>query len=217
MLTLDLPRGSGPLEVLCLGSHSDDVEIGCGGALLKLVQQRPVSVTWVVFSASGVRVEEAKSSANQFLQGAANADVRVLSFRDGYFPFIGAEIKDYFETLKRSCSPQLIFTHTRDDRHQDHRLISDLTWTTFRNHMVLEYEIPKYDGDLGTPNAFVTLDKETCRRKVEMLTNVFQTQRNRHWFTEETFFGLMRLRGIECAAETGYAEAFYCRKAVLSL
>jgi LmbE family N-acetylglucosaminyl deacetylase len=208
--------GTAPLRVLCLGAHSDDLEIGCGGAMLALVASgRPVSVHWIVFSASQVRAEEAEASAREFLAGAAATDVRVERFRDGFFPYVGTEIKEYFEALKPQCAPDLIFTHFRDDRHQDHRTISDLTWNTFRNHLILEYEIPKYDGDLGAPNTFVHLEEDVCRRKVAALTRVFQTQRNRHWFTDDTFFSLLRLRGIEAGSPTGYAEAFYSRKAVL--
>jgi LmbE family N-acetylglucosaminyl deacetylase len=205
-----------PLHILCLGSHADDMEIGCGGTLLKLIESyRNVSVNWVVFSASETRASEAQTSAMKFLEGAAQKTVDVEAFRDGFFPYVGSDIKQYFEDLKGRCSPDLIFTHYRDDRHQDHRLISDLTWNTFRNHFILEYEIPKYDGDLGSPNVFVHLDEAICRRKVRGIIDAFQTQRNHHWFTEETFMSLLRLRGIESAAPDGYAEGFFCRKAVM--
>ena len=207
-----------PLHILCLGSHADDMEIGCGGTLLKLIESyRNVSVEWVVFSASESRASEARTSAMKFLEGAAQTKISVEAFRDGFFPYVGYDIKQYFEELKGRCSPDLIFTHYRDDRHQDHRLISDLTWNTFRNHLIFEYEIPKYDGDLGSPNVFVHLDEEICRRKVRGIVDAFQTQRNRHWFTEDTFMSLLRLRGIESAAPDGYAEGFFCRKAVLHL
>ena len=186
-----------PLRVLCLGSHSDDLEIGCGGTLLKLIaSQPPVLVHWVVFSASDQRAVEARASAGKFLAGA-EPTVEIKSFRDGFFPYLGTAVKDYFEELKTRCAPDLIFTHYRSDRHQDHRLISDLTWNTFRDHLILEYEIPKYDGDLGSPNFFVPLDLATCRRKVSSIIESFQTQHNRHWFTEDTFFSLLRLRGVE--------------------
>jgi LmbE family N-acetylglucosaminyl deacetylase len=219
MLNLTLGQGGrAPLRVLCLGSHSDDLEIGCGGTLLTLIASRSdVSVEWIVFSASDDRAAEARTSAMQFLEGAADTSVQVERFRDGFFPYVGHDIKQYFEELKRRCSPDLIFTHYRDDRHQDHRLISDLTWNTFRDHLILEYEIPKYDGDLGSPNLFVHLDEAICRRKVRAITSMFQTQLNRHWFTDDTFFSLLRLRGIEAASPTGYAEGFYCRKAVATL
>ena len=185
MLNLTLGgRESDPLRILCLGSLSDDVEIGCGGALLKLIASHPrVCVTWIVFSASDDRAAEARNSAMTFLEGASEADVQVERFKDGFFPYVGHDIKQYFEALKGRCAPDVIFTHYRDDRHQDHRLISDLTWNTFRSHFILEYEIPKYDGDLGSPNVFIPLDEAICRRKVGSLMTFFQTQRNRHWFT----------------------------------
>jgi LmbE family N-acetylglucosaminyl deacetylase len=218
MLNIALPdTGGQPVHILCLGAHSDDLEIGCGGTLLTLLaRRRDVFVHWVVFSGNERRAAEARISADRFLQGACEQTVEIKSFRDGFFPYIGHDIKDYFEQIKRQRSPHLIFTHSRDDRHQDHRLISDLTWNTFRDHFILEYEIPKYDGDLGQPNFFVQLDESTSRRKVRGLIESFQTQQNRHWFTEDTFLALMRLRGIESAAPSGYAEAFFCRKAVLA-
>jgi LmbE family N-acetylglucosaminyl deacetylase len=211
-------NGGAPTRVLCLGSHSDDLEIGCGGTLLKLIEsRRDVSVNWIVFSATDERANEARASAMKFLEGAADKQIEVKAFRDGFFPYVGHDIKEFFEALKRRCSPDLIFTHYREDRHQDHRLISDLTWNTYRDHLILEYEIPKYDGDLGSPNCFVQLDEATCRRKVGSIVELFQTQRNRHWFTQETFFSLLRLRGIESGAPSGYAEGFFCRKAVFDL
>ena len=215
MLAIGLARNSGsPLRLLCLGAHSDDVEIGCGGTLLKLIgDHQHVIVQWVVFSASGQRAVEAGASAAKFLEGAEQ-EVEIKDFRDGFFPYVGYEVKQFFEDLKQRCAPDLIFTHHRDDRHQDHRVISDLTWNTFRNHLILEYEIPKYDGDLGSPNVFVHLDEATCQRKVQGIVDLFQTQQNRHWFTADTFLSLLRLRGIESAAPGGYAEAFYSRKAV---
>jgi LmbE family N-acetylglucosaminyl deacetylase len=219
MLNLGLGRTNGaPLRILCLGSHSDDLEIGCGGTLLKLVESYPdVSVHWIVFSGAERRAVEAKTSAMKFLERAAEKEIEIQAFRDGFFPYVGYEIKQFFEALKSRCSPDLIFTHYRDDRHQDHRLISDLTWNTYRDHLILEYEIPKYDGDLGSPNCFVQLDEPTCRLKVQSIVDVFQTQQNRRWFTQDTFFSLLRLRGIECGSPTGYAEGFYCRKAVFDL
>ena len=211
-------QGDSPLTVLCLGSHSDDVEIGCGGTLLKLIAgSSQVRVGWVVFSGSEQRADEARASASSFLKGATEQHVEIKGFRDGFFPYVGSEVKQSFEELKEQWSPDVIFTHYRDDRHQDHRLISDLTWNTFRNHLILEYEVPKYDGDLGSPNVFVHLDEPTCRRKVRGIVDAFQTQRNRHWFTEDTFMSLLRLRGIESAAPEGYAEGFFSRKAVLAV
>jgi len=203
-------------NILCLGAHSDDIEIGCGGTLLKLAREyRGLNVFWVVFSAEGSRSREARLSAKTFLKGVAGQKVVVKQFTGSFFPFQGARIKKYFEQLKRSFHPDLVFTHYRDDRHQDHRLLSDLVWNTWRNHLILEYEIPKYDGDMGAPNAFVPLDEELCREKVGHLCRFFQTQGNKHWFSEDTFLGLMRLRGMECASSTKYAEAFYCRKMAL--
>ena len=203
-------------NVLCLGAHSDDIEIGCGGTLLKLARQRPdIKVTWVVFSGKGARAREAKASAQTFLQGIKKSKIILKQFRISFFPFEGKAIKDYFEVLKRLPQPDLIFTHYRDDRHQDHRVLSDFAWNTWRNHLILEYEVPKYDGDLGVPNVFVPVPEDLCREKVDNLCRFFRTQNNKHWFASETFLGLMRLRGMECASPTNYAEAFYCRKLVL--
>ena len=201
------------IQVLCLGAHSDDIEIGCGGTILKLLKTYPnVSVTWVVFSGQGSRIDEAKASAASFLDGAQKKQVIVKEFRDGFFPYTGADIKEYFETLKSLVEPDLIFTHFREDRHQDHRVISDLTWNTYRDHMILEYEVPKYDGDLGSPNFFMHLDREVCQQKAHLLLKHFGTQANKHWFTKETFLASLRLRGIESRAPENYAEAFYGRK-----
>jgi LmbE family N-acetylglucosaminyl deacetylase len=218
MLNIALGKRNGcRLRILCLGSHSDDLEIGCGGTLLKLIAgEGKVAVRWVVFSATGQRGMEARASASTFLEGAEH-EIEIQEFRDGFLPYLGYDVKQFFEGLKERCSPDLIFTHYRDDRHQDHRLISDLTWNTFRDHLILEYEIPKYDGDLGSPNVFVHLDEATCRRKVRSIVDTFQTQRDRHWFTEETFLSLLRLRGIESGSPGGYAEGFFCRKAVVAL
>ncbi len=200
-------------RVLCLGSHSDDIEIGCGGTMLRLLQAHgPLHVDWVVFSASGPREEEAQRAAALFLEGAGERQIRLASFRDGFFPYQGASVKEYFESLKQDVQPDLIFTHYRHDLHQDHRLINELTWNTFRHHLILEYEIPKYDGDLGAPNVFVPLEEETVRRKVDYLMRSFATQRSKHWFTEDTFLSLLRLRGMEAPGQTHYAEAFYGRK-----
>ena len=217
MLDLCLGKPSGSAyQVLCLGAHSDDIEIGCGGTVLALLERHQnVAVRWIVFSASRERADEARTSADAFLNGAHRRDVSVRDFRDGFFPFQGGEIKEEFESLKREFSPDLVFTHYRNDRHQDHRLISDLTWNTFRDHLVLEYEIPKYDGDLGQPNFFVPLDESICTRKVQNLLESFRSQRQKHWFDEQTFLAILRLRGMEANAPTRYAEAFYCRKAVL--
>ncbi|HKW34965.1 MAG TPA: PIG-L deacetylase family protein [Candidatus Acidoferrum sp.] len=216
MLALDFPRkAESHLKILCLGAHSDDIEIGCGGTLLRLLSTRQeTEVSWVVFGACNKREQEARHSAALFLSHAKKKEVIVKSFRDGFFPFEGAQIKDCFEELK-AAAPDVIFTHNRKDAHQDHRLIAELTWNTFRNHLILGYEIPKYDGDLGQPNFFVPLDPEVYEKKVHYLMEAFETQRTKKWFEKETFLALMRLRGMECVADSGYAEAFYCRKLVL--
>ncbi len=217
MLGLPLASPPGvPLRVLCVGAHPDDIEIGCGGTLLGLAATVPgAEFTWIVLSGEGARAHEARRGAALFLRAAACARVVVKDFRDGFFPYVGASIKEYFEELKREPAPDVIFTHYRGDRHQDHRLVSDLTWNTFRDHLILEYEVPKYDGDLGAPNCYVPLDPTTCDEKTRCLLDVFGSQRERPWFTDDTFRGLMRLRGVECAAPGGYAEAFYAQKLVL--
>lgn len=217
MLPLILPADrQAPLHVLCLGAHADDIEIGCGGTLLRLLSERPnVHVTWVVFSGAGEREREAQDGAARFLEGAAGRKVVVHQFRDGYFPWQGAEIKDAMKTLASQVEPDVVFTHFRDDRHQDHRTISDLAWNTWRRQLVLEYEIPKYDGDLGAPNCFVPLTQETCARKADLICRVFRSESRKAWLTEDTFMALLRLRGVECAAPEKHAEAFHCRKLVL--
>lgn len=218
MLPINLSQSSAPLRVLCLGAHSDDIEIGCGGTILQLLScRRNVEFFWVVFSSGNEREHEARSSAALFLDHAERKEVIVRDFRDGFFPYDGARIKDFFEELKRRVSPELIFTHYREDRHQDHRTISDLTWNTWRNHLILEYEIPKFDGDLGSPNFFVPLGRDVCERKIKHICDVFQTQSNKAWLTEDTFQAILRLRGVECTAPDRYAEAFYCRKLVCDL
>ena len=199
--------------VLCLGAHSDDIEIGCGATIRKLTRDRPdLAVWWVVFTAEGKRKAEAKNSARAFLRDAGKSQVIVKQFRNGYFPFQGAVIKDFFESLKSHVKPDLVFTHFRNDRHQDHRLVSDLTWNTFRDHLILEYEIPKYDGDFASPNLFVQVSERLAKEKVDNLCRYFSTQNDKHWFDRDTFLALMRLRGMECCAK--YAEAFYVRKMV---
>lgn len=209
------PRDHEPWRVLCLGAHGDDIEIGCGGTLLRWIHEyRQVEVRWVVFSADAAREREVHDSANVFLAGATST-VDVHGFRDGFFPFVGGKIKEAFENLKETVRPDIVFTHHRGDLHQDHQLISSLTWNTFRDHLILEYEIPKYDGDLGAPNLFVPLEERLCRLKVDHLLKTFLSQRHKHWFTSEVFLALARLRGVECQSPSGYAEAFYCRKLVL--
>jgi len=212
---LKLNFGNSFQQVLCLGAHSDDLEIGCGGTILKLIEMYPdLNFYWVVFSATGLRKEEALASANTFLSSVKQKNILIKEFKDGFFPYNGGEIKECFEQIKQEISPDLIFTHYRHDRHQDHRLISDLTWNTFRNHLILEYEIPKYDGDLGNPNLFVHLNQSVYQKKIKHLMEYFSTQVNRHWFEEETFTSILRLRGIESNAPDRYAEAFYCRKII---
>jgi LmbE family N-acetylglucosaminyl deacetylase len=213
-LSLDGVARNG-LQVLCLGSHSDDIEIGCGGTILRLAEQYPdATFHWVVFSASGVRAMEARCGATRFTSSAHLEGPMLKTFKDGFLPFVGSEVKAVFEELK-DISPDIIFTHNRKDAHQDHRLLAELTWNIFRNHFILEYEIPKYDGDLGRPTFFVPLQPETYQNKVQFIMDTFQSQRTKHWFQPETFLSLMRLRGMECNAPSGYAEAFYCRKIVL--
>jgi LmbE family N-acetylglucosaminyl deacetylase len=202
-------------RVLCLGAHSDDIEIGVGGTLLKLAEERPdLEIWWIVFSAPGYREVEARQSANDFLSGVRNREIRVGAFRESYFPSEWSAIKDWFEEIKAKFSPDIVFTHYRDDRHQDHRVLSDLAWNTFRNHLILEYEILKYDGDLGNPNVFVPISEQLCSRKIELLLKHFKTQATKHWFTSDTFEAVHRIRGVECASTTGRAEAFYSRKLV---
>lgn len=217
MINLKLSeRDDGTLKVLCLGAHSDDIEIGCGGTILRLAEQYPGSVFhWVVFSAIGDREAEARRGASLFTESGTIRGPLLKEFRDGFMPFVGAEVKDVFEELKLTVVPDLILTHYRKDAHQDHRLISELTWNTFRDNLILEYEIPKYDGDLGQPSVYVPLTEPLYRKKVHCLMDVFQTQRAKRWFEPETFLSLMRLRGMECNSSSGYAEAFYCRKLVL--
>lgn len=218
-LNLGSPRGADRLlTVLCLGAHADDIEIGCGGTILKMLRERSdIEIYWYVFGARDQRAQEAVESADLFLEGAKKKKIEVRGFRDGFFPYQGAEIKELFEGMKKEVNPDIIFTHYREDLHQDHRVISELTWNTFRDHWVLEYEIPKYDGDLGSPNLFVYLDETTCKAKIQHIVNVFKTQKQKHWFTEDVFWGLLRLRGFECVSTGKYAEAYYCRKTIISL
>jgi LmbE family N-acetylglucosaminyl deacetylase len=213
---LSFALGSSICRLLCLGAHSDDIEIGCGGSVLQLLAAHSqIEVLWVVFSASPARRSEALASANAFLQGADRRQVVVHAFRDGYFPFVGDAIKDAFEELKQTFLPDAIFTHSQHDMHQDHRLLSQLTYNTFRNHLVLEYEIPKWEGDLRTPNGYVPLEKWVAQRKVDLLLQHFPTQAGRDWFTADTFHALMRLRGVEARAPEGTAEGFHIRKLLL--
>jgi LmbE family N-acetylglucosaminyl deacetylase len=207
----------GVRRVLCLGAHSDDIEIGCGGTVLRLLEDSDqIEFYWLVLSANPERAREAERSARAFLARARKKTIVVKSFRDGFLPYIGAPVKECFEELKKIFAPDMIFTHFRHDLHQDHRLVCELTWNTFRNQLILEYEIPKYDADLRSPNFFVTLSDAQVRKKVKALMRYFGTQRNKQWFSEDLFYGLMRLRAIEAASPARYAEAFCCRKVLLA-
>jgi len=214
MLNLTFTRPAGrPFRILCLGAHSDDIEIGCGGTVLRLLEENPeTEVYWMVFGAAGQRTSEAVESANLFLANARRKEIVTREFRDGYFPHLGAEIKDVFEEVKRKYVPDLVLTHYREDLHQDHRVVSELTWNTFRNHVVLEYEIVKYDGGLGSPNFFVPLTQQMVRKKIQTIMDCFKSQRDKSWFTEDVFSSILRLRGVESNAPDNYAEGFYARK-----
>jgi LmbE family N-acetylglucosaminyl deacetylase len=216
MRPLPLARRGERISVLCIGAHSDDIEIGVGATLLHWIACGVVvEVHWCVLSAAGARRAEAEASAADFLRGAASTKVELAAFKDSFFPYQGSEIKDWFINLKSRANPDVIFTHQRDDAHQDHREVSNLTWNAFRDHLVLEYEIPKWDGDLGRPNCYIPLNAQVLDRKIRLLMDHFGTQRSKDWFDEETFRGLARLRGIECKASEGYAEAFTVRKFVV--
>jgi LmbE family N-acetylglucosaminyl deacetylase len=213
MNSLDLGTGR---HLLALGAHADDIEIGCGGTILRLAAEgRLAAVTWVVGSGTDDRAAEARKSAEVFLAGVEQTRIEIAGFRDGFFPWQGDQVKELFEQLKREVAPDLILTHRRADAHQDHRTMAELTWNTWRDHLVLEYEIPKYEGDLGNPNLLVPLDRETAERKVELLLSCFPSQSGRAWFTPDTFWALLRLRGMECNAPSGFAEGFHLRKAVI--
>ena len=208
--------GAAPARVLAIGAHPDDIELGCAGTILKLIEQEAVAeVRWVVLSGEGERAREAHDSAAALLEDVPRSEIVVRDFPDGFFPYQGQRIKDYFEELKADFSPDVVFTHQRADLHQDHRLCCELTWNTFRDHLILEYEVPKYDGDMSAPNAFVPLEDRLRRRKIDHIMSYFGSQLSKRWFTEELFSSLLRLRGMECNSPSSYAEAFFCRKAVL--
>jgi LmbE family N-acetylglucosaminyl deacetylase len=203
-------------RIVCLGAHCDDIEIGCGGTVLKLLESKPgVHVDWVVFSSDELREAEARAGAAAFLERAGSTNLVVKTFRQRFFPYVGAEIKEFFDELGATTNPDLVFTHFGEDRHQDHMVLSQLAYNTFRDHLILEYEIPKWDGDMGRPSVYVQLDEAQVERKVQTIWNVFESQRDKHWFSKETFLATLRLRGIECKSPSGYAEAFHCRKLVL--
>ena len=210
-------RLTGLRSVLCLGAHADDIEIGCGGTMLRILEENPgLEVHWVVLSAPGRRSSEARNSADMLLAAAGRTDVRVADFRETYFPYLGDEVKEYMAQLGSDVAPDLILTHWREDLHQDHRMVGELTWNSFRNHLILEYEIPKWDGDMGRPNVFMPLERSVCARKIDHVLRTFLSQTDKDWFTAETFWGLLRLRGMEARSPSGYAEAFHCHKLVLS-
>jgi LmbE family N-acetylglucosaminyl deacetylase len=213
MRSVGLAGGAPLTRVLAIGAHSDDLEIGCGGTMLALARANPgLTVDWVVLAADGARADEARRSAEVLLSDAGACSVEVHDFRDGYLPHTAADVKDAFEDLKARVEPDLVLTHTRDDLHQDHRLVCELTWNTFRDHLILEYEIPKWDGDVGRPNLYVPLEEPQVQEKLDLLAGHFDSQRGKHWYDVEVFRGLMRVRGMECRAPTGYAEAFVARK-----
>jgi len=209
-LRLDL--GDAP-TILCLGAHSDDIEIGAGGTILSLAARYPgATIHWVVFSGVGERGEEARASAEFFTANFANRDIRIFEYRDGFFPGDFTGLKETFQSIREECDPDLVFTHYRGDLHQDHRMVSDLTWQTFRDHLILEYEIPKYDGDLGTPNVYCSLTDAVRMNKIDALQKFFGSQAGKDWFGSDSFAALLRLRGLECRAASSFAEAFFCRK-----
>jgi LmbE family N-acetylglucosaminyl deacetylase len=215
MLNLNFGE-NGPATVLCLGAHCDDIEIGCGGALAVLAERFPaLKLRWAVFSGDDTRSGETRAAAARLLPASVDCSIEIMAFRQSYFPWEGAGIKDQFERLKAAHRPDLIFTHALADRHQDHRLLAELTWNSFRDHLVLEYEIPKFEGDLGHPNLYVPLTRMQVDLKVATLMACFPSQAQRAWFTADTFRALMRLRGLESNAPDGYAEAFHARKLTL--
>jgi LmbE family N-acetylglucosaminyl deacetylase len=210
-------RDAAPIRLLAIGAHPDDIEIGCAGTILRLIERGAVSeVCWVVLSGSPERAAEARASADALLAGVPRRRVIVRDFADGFFPYDGGGIKRFFEDLKADFAPDVVFTHQRRDLHQDHRIACELTWNTFRDHLILEYEVPKYDGDMGAPNLFVPLEDSLRDRKVAHLMSYFASQLPKRWFQEDLFLGLLRLRGMECSSPTSYAEAFYFHKAVLA-
>ncbi len=216
MLAASLGAPGAPLRILCLGAHCDDIEIGCGGAVLRLLAERPGStVRWVAFASNPAREVEARAGAAAFLEKAADRQVVIHKFRDGYLPFQGAEVKDAFEAAKADFRPDVVLTHHRHDRHQDHRMVAELTWNTYRDHAILEYEIPKYEGDLGTPNLYLPLTEAVARRKIDLIVRSYPSQAGKRWFRPETFEAVLRLRGIECNAPDGFAEAFHATKLVI--
>jgi len=218
MLELKISARRSPPNLLLIGAHCDDIEIGLGGTIRRFCMQHPdAHILWVTLNSDEMREAETRAAAARLLTGAHNTKLIIKTFRQSYFPYVGAELKDFFETLKAEIEPDVVFTHRSDDLHQDHRVVNELTWNTFRNHLILEYEIPKYEGDLRTPNVYVPLTREEIDAKIDVLMDCFPSQHNRQWFTPETFRATARLRGIECNAADGFAEGFYCRKSVLAI
>ena len=215
MRAVPLARSGETLRILCLGAHPDDIEIGAGGTILNWITSGvQLHVHWCVASASADREEEARRSAAAFLDGAASTSFEIGDFKDSYFPYQGERIKDWIGTIRSNCKPDIVLTHQREDAHQDHREIAQLTWNAFRNHLILEYEIPKWDGDFGQQNFYIPLASGILEKKIELLMKYFETQRSKDWFDPHIFRGLARLRGMECRAPDHYAEAFKVRKIV---
>lgn len=218
MIGTGLCKRDGALEILALGAHCDDIEIGCGGSILQLLKcDSTARITWVVLTSNEKRKSEAEAGARLFAGNAANIEILIYDFPDGFLPHQGSEVKNCMEDIKRLVDPDLIFTHYRHDLHQDHRFISELTWNTFRNHLILEYEIPKWDGDIGNPNTFVHLDKDTAKEKISHVMSAYPSQQSKPWFSEDLFMSMMRIRGMESNSPDGLAEGFYGRKTVLDL
>lgn len=218
MQEVALFRGRRPKCILFLGAHCDDIEIGCGGTIMNIVEQAPeTKIVCITLSSEGNRADETRAATMRLLAGAKDPVVEVEAFRGSYFPYVGAALKEFIETLKTRFEPDIIFSHRRGDLHQDHRVTNELTWNTFRNHLILEYEITKYDGDIGVPNTFVPLTRDRLQKKIDILMGYFQSQLHRQWFTRDTFEAIARLRGIECNAPEGYAEGFFARKLCLDL
>ena len=216
MLALALPTPPDrALRVLCLGAHCDDIEIGCGATLMRLTLERPVEVDCVTFCAPPQRAAESRAALSQMLRAAHALRLRFESLPDGYLPAHWAEAKQMMESLKALPAPDLVLTHERDDLHQDHRVVNELTWNTFRDHLILEYEVPKFDGGLGQPQVYAPIPSALAERKAQLLVEHHASQRPKHWFGADTFLALMRLRGLECRAPEGYAEAFHAHKLVV--
>jgi LmbE family N-acetylglucosaminyl deacetylase len=202
-----------PAHVLCVGAHCDDIEIGCGGTLLSLGKSHTdLKITCAIFSGNDDRQREARKSLESLFSAAADLQIVFHDFADGRLPFVGEAVKNAMEDIRGNIDPDLIFTHWEGDRHQDHRFLSEVTWNTFRDHLIMEFEIPKYDGDFGSPGVFCPLDKDTAERKVDHLMRAYRSQASKDWFTPDLFMSVLRIRGMEARADSGFAEGFYCRK-----